>query len=106
VYSVLRKQRVPFSIGYWGTIFPNGVFALLTVELGSVLGSPVLNYLGAIFSGELKTIVTVCPYLIRAASRGVPALGLRLCKDASCCLEYVCLPITLCHEIRAGELVV
>ncbi|KAJ7284614.1 voltage-dependent anion channel [Mycena rebaudengoi] len=50
VYSVLRKQRVPFSVGYWGTIFPNGVFALLTVELGSVLGSPVLNYLGAIFS--------------------------------------------------------
>ncbi|KAJ7249020.1 voltage-dependent anion channel-domain-containing protein [Mycena rebaudengoi] len=46
-YSMLR---VPFSIGYWGTIFPNGVFALLTVELGSVLGSPVLNYLGAIFS--------------------------------------------------------
>ncbi|KAJ7249005.1 voltage-dependent anion channel [Mycena rebaudengoi] len=50
VYSVLHKQRVPFSVGYWGTIFPNGVFALLTVELGSVLGSPVLNYLGAIFS--------------------------------------------------------
>ncbi|KAJ7116390.1 voltage-dependent anion channel [Mycena epipterygia] len=50
LYSVLHRQTVPFSVAYWGTIFPNGVFALLTVELGSVLDSPVLNYLGAIFS--------------------------------------------------------
>jgi len=50
VGSVLRRQSVPFSIAYWGTIFPNGVVALLTVELGDVLESPILNYLGAIFS--------------------------------------------------------
>ncbi|KAJ6570167.1 voltage-dependent anion channel [Mycena vulgaris] len=50
IYSVLRRQSVPFSVAYWGIIFPNGVFALLTVELGSVLESPVLNYMGAIFS--------------------------------------------------------
>ncbi|KAJ7914940.1 voltage-dependent anion channel-domain-containing protein [Mycena leptocephala] len=48
--SVLRRQSLPFSVAYWGTIFPNAVFALLTVELGSVLESTVLNYLGAIFS--------------------------------------------------------
>ncbi|KAJ6630992.1 voltage-dependent anion channel [Mycena sp. CBHHK59/15] len=47
---ILRQKTVPFSVAYWGTIFPNGVFTLLTVELGSVLDSPVLNYLGAIFS--------------------------------------------------------
>jgi tellurite resistance protein TehA-like permease len=52
--SVLRRQSLPFSVAYWGTIFPNAVFALLTVELGSVLESTVLNYLGAIFSGELR----------------------------------------------------
>ncbi|KAK7032766.1 sulfite efflux pump SSU1 [Favolaschia claudopus] len=50
VGSVLLRQRVPFSISYWGTIFPNAVFALLTVQLGEELKSPVLNYLGAIFS--------------------------------------------------------
>lgn len=50
IYTVFRRQRVPFSVAYWGTIFPNGVFALLTVELGTVLESPVLNFLGAIFS--------------------------------------------------------
>ncbi|KAJ7746399.1 voltage-dependent anion channel [Mycena metata] len=50
ICNVLHRQSAPFSIGYWGMIFPNGVFALLTVELGVVLESPVLNYLGAIFS--------------------------------------------------------
>lgn len=52
VYGVVRKQSVPFTLGYWGMIFPNGVYALLTVELGVVLDSPVLNYLGVDFSGE------------------------------------------------------
>ncbi|KAJ7106495.1 voltage-dependent anion channel [Mycena crocata] len=50
IYSVIRRQSVPFAVVYWGTIFPNGVFALLTVELGTVLESRVLIYLGAIFS--------------------------------------------------------
>lgn len=56
VGSVVREQRIPFTVAYWGTIFPNGVFALLTVELGEVLESPTLHYLGAIFSGELRFI--------------------------------------------------
>ncbi|KAJ7678495.1 voltage-dependent anion channel [Mycena rosella] len=50
IYSVLRRQSIPFSVAYWGIVFPNAVFALLTVELGSILDSPVLHYLGAIFS--------------------------------------------------------
>jgi tellurite resistance protein TehA-like permease len=52
VGSVLPRQSISFSIATWGTIFPNGAFALLTVELGDVLESRALNYLGAIFSGE------------------------------------------------------
>ncbi|KAJ7183151.1 voltage-dependent anion channel [Mycena filopes] len=50
ICSVLHRQSAPFSIGYWGMIFPSGVFALLTVELGTVLESTLVNYLGAIFS--------------------------------------------------------
>ncbi|KAJ6468415.1 voltage-dependent anion channel [Mycena sanguinolenta] len=50
VGSVLRRQRIPFSVAYWGTIFPNALVALLTVELGVVLESRTLNYLGAILS--------------------------------------------------------
>ncbi|KAK7032845.1 sulfite efflux pump SSU1 [Favolaschia claudopus] len=47
---VLLRQRVPFSITHWDTIFPNNVFALLTVQLGEEPESRILNYLGAIFS--------------------------------------------------------
>ncbi|KAJ6629293.1 voltage-dependent anion channel-domain-containing protein [Mycena sp. CBHHK59/15] len=48
--EAIESKTVPFSVAYWGTIFPNSVFTLLTVELGSVLDSPVVNYLGTIFS--------------------------------------------------------
>lgn len=56
VYAVARKQAVPFSLAYWGLIFPNGVFALLSVELGTVLDSPFFHYFGAIWSGECNLI--------------------------------------------------
>ncbi|KAF8210974.1 voltage-dependent anion channel [Mycena galopus ATCC 62051] len=50
VGSVLRRQSIPFSVAYWGTIFPTALVALLTVELGVVLESRTLDYLGAILS--------------------------------------------------------
>ncbi|KAF8207144.1 voltage-dependent anion channel [Mycena galopus ATCC 62051] len=50
VGSVLRQQRIPLSVAYWGTIFPTALVALLTVELGVVLESRTLDYLGAILS--------------------------------------------------------
>ncbi|KAJ7650699.1 voltage-dependent anion channel [Roridomyces roridus] len=50
VYSVVRHRRLLFSLAYWGLIFPNGVFALFTVELGVFLDNAALNYLGAVFS--------------------------------------------------------
>ncbi|KAF7351341.1 Sulfite efflux pump SSU1 [Mycena sanguinolenta] len=49
VLCVLREQSIPFSVAYWGTIFPTALVALLTGELGVVLESHTLNYLGAIF---------------------------------------------------------
>ncbi|KAJ6487791.1 voltage-dependent anion channel [Mycena sanguinolenta] len=50
VRSVLRQQSIPFSITYWGTVFATALVARLTGELGVVLESRTLNYLGAIFS--------------------------------------------------------
>jgi tellurite resistance protein TehA-like permease len=50
IHAVRRKGTVPFSLGYWGVIFPNGVFALLSVQLGVVLDSPFFHYFGAISS--------------------------------------------------------
>ncbi|KAJ7735444.1 voltage-dependent anion channel-domain-containing protein [Mycena olivaceomarginata] len=68
VGSVLRRQSISFSIATWGTIFPNGAFALLTVELGDVLESRALNYLGAIFS------VLVLLQWIYVLTKTIPAI--------------------------------
>lgn len=50
--SGFRGHREPFSIGYWGLIFPNGVFALLLVQLGTVLNSGFFRAFGATWTGE------------------------------------------------------
>ncbi|KAF7330300.1 Sulfite efflux pump SSU1 [Mycena venus] len=81
VGSVLRRQSVPFSVAYWGTIFPNGVFALLTVELGEVLESPTLNYLGAIFS------VLVCLLWLFVFAKTIPAVWNTSVFHSPCALK-------------------
>lgn len=50
--SGLRSNREPFSMAYWGLIFPNGVFALLLVQLGTVLNSSFFRAFGATWSGK------------------------------------------------------
>lgn len=40
------------SGAYWGTVFPDGVFALLSVQLGTILDSSFAHYFGAIWSSE------------------------------------------------------
>ncbi|KAG2342894.1 C4-dicarboxylate transporter/malic acid transport protein [Suillus weaverae] len=45
---VLKKEGgIPFSLAYHGLIFPNAVFALLSVQLGNVLNSNVFRGFGA-----------------------------------------------------------
>ncbi|KAF7375190.1 Sulfite efflux pump SSU1 [Mycena sanguinolenta] len=68
VGSVLRRQSIPFSVAHWGTIFPNALVALLTVELGVVLESRTLDYLGAILSGELRLMFSMLLFLVWLAN--------------------------------------
>ncbi|KAI8972219.1 voltage-dependent anion channel [Trametes punicea] len=48
---VRASSEIPFSMAYWGLIFPNGVFALLCVQLAKVLDSPVFRAIGAAWTG-------------------------------------------------------
>ncbi|KAI0769777.1 voltage-dependent anion channel [Trametes elegans] len=48
---VRASSQIPFSMAYWGLIFPNGVFALLCVQLAKVLNSPVFRAIGAAWTG-------------------------------------------------------
>jgi tellurite resistance protein TehA-like permease len=58
IYSVARKERIEFSVACWGLIFPNGGFALLSVQFGNVSGSHFFRYFGAIWSCECLYIST------------------------------------------------
>ncbi|KAH9895130.1 voltage-dependent anion channel [Cubamyces lactineus] len=48
---VRASSEIPFSMAYWGLIFPNGVFALLCVQLAKVLNSPAFRAIGTAWTG-------------------------------------------------------
>ncbi|KAM5545408.1 hypothetical protein V8D89_001021 [Ganoderma adspersum] len=51
IFRVRAEGELPFSMAYWGLIFPNGVFALCCLQLAKVLdGSPVFRAIGAAWS--------------------------------------------------------
>jgi len=50
IQHVLRRTQVPFKLSFWGMIFPNGVYANLTVALYQVLDVPFFRVWGAIYS--------------------------------------------------------
>ncbi|EKM54238.1 uncharacterized protein PHACADRAFT_257945 [Phanerochaete carnosa HHB-10118-sp] len=46
-----RSKRLPnFGLAWWGAVFPNGTYALLTVQLGNVLQSRFYHGFGAAWS--------------------------------------------------------
>ena len=49
IFSVVRKGKVPFSMAYWGMVFPHGTFAILSVQLAKVLDSPFFRVFGALW---------------------------------------------------------
>jgi len=56
--SVLKQSGTPrFGLAYWGLIFPNGVYALLSVQLGTVLDSGFFRVFGAIWSCTFSVTV-------------------------------------------------
>ncbi|PIL28698.1 transporter [Ganoderma sinense ZZ0214-1] len=50
IVHVRAQVKLPFSMAYWGLIFPNGVFALCCVQLSKVLDSGVFRAIGAAWS--------------------------------------------------------
>jgi len=57
IFSIVRKQKVPFSMAYWGMVFPHGTFASLSVKLALVLDSPFYRVFGSLWC-------CACPQLI------------------------------------------
>ncbi|KAH0827620.1 voltage-dependent anion channel [Lanmaoa asiatica] len=79
IFSVLKQSGTPcFGLAYWGLIFPNGVFALLSVQLGNVLDSGFFRAFGALWS------CVVFLLWITISIRTVPALIDRSIFNAPC----------------------
>lgn len=53
---VARTNKLPFSMAYWGLIFPNGTFALLSVQLAKTLDSGFFRAFGAAWSCIVFTL--------------------------------------------------
>ena len=49
IFSVVRKGKIPFSMAYWGMVFPHGTFAILSVQLARVLDSPFYRVFAALW---------------------------------------------------------
>lgn len=68
-FAIFRRfNKLPrFSVVYWSVVFPNGTFALLSVQLGNVLQSRFYHGFGAAWSIIVFTMWTIL------VIRGLPA---------------------------------
>ncbi|KAH8119506.1 voltage-dependent anion channel [Phellopilus nigrolimitatus] len=66
--DTLLKNTLPFKITFWGMIFPNGVYANLTIQLAGTIDSRILRVWGAIYA-----VFTLLLWLF-ATSRTLPSV--------------------------------
>ncbi|KAH8980605.1 voltage-dependent anion channel [Lactarius hatsudake] len=71
----------PFSLAYWGLIFPNGVYANLTIALGQVLDAAFFRVWGAVYA-----VVTLLLWIV-VFSRTVVRVHDGRIFDAPCLQE-------------------
>lgn len=50
IHTVLRKTRIAFKVPFWGLIFPNGVYANLTIALSRTFDSKFFRVWGSIYA--------------------------------------------------------
>ncbi|KAF8716699.1 hypothetical protein AX14_012237 [Amanita brunnescens Koide BX004] len=50
IASTLRKTRIAFTPNFWGLVFPNSVYATLTITLGNSLDAEFFRVYGAIYA--------------------------------------------------------
>jgi len=50
ISEVIPRTRLPFKVPFWGLIFPNGIYAALTIQLGHTFDCEFFRMWGAIYS--------------------------------------------------------
>ncbi|KAF8973295.1 voltage-dependent anion channel [Flammula alnicola] len=64
VYTALCKSVIAFRISFWGLVFPNGVYANLTIQLANTFNSRAFRVWGAIYA--IATLVLWMSIFIRS----------------------------------------
>ncbi|KAH9057394.1 voltage-dependent anion channel [Lactarius vividus] len=80
-YALRRRRAPPFTLAYWGLIFPNGVYANLTIALAQVLDVAFFRVWGAVYAG-----VTLLLWIV-VFSRTVVGIRNGRMFDAPCLQE-------------------
>ncbi|EGO25854.1 hypothetical protein SERLADRAFT_466566 [Serpula lacrymans var. lacrymans S7.9] len=89
ILNIVRKEKmIPFSIAYWGLVFPNAVYALLSVQLGKVLNSDFFLVFGTIWS------IIVFILWIVIFFKTIPAVMDRSIFKAPCLADATLLPFS------------
>ena len=73
VLSRYLKGNIPFNMGFWGFVFPLGVFTSATIILGKVTHVHFFSYLSMVFIGLLVLLWLLIAYgtLKRAINRSI-----------------------------------
>ncbi|KAG2111206.1 voltage-dependent anion channel [Suillus discolor] len=67
----LRRERIEFRLSFWGTVFPNGVYANLNLALATTFSSTFFRVWGSIYSvGTLILWVCIALPTIRMVPSG------------------------------------
>eukprot|EP00878_Enallax_costatus_P012147 GHUV01012684.1.p2 GENE.GHUV01012684.1~~GHUV01012684.1.p2 ORF type:complete len:232 (+),score=16.24 GHUV01012684.1:2542-3237(+) len=61
--SATIRHGIPFNLGWWGLVFPLGVYTGSTIKLGLVVHSMVFTVLGAIAVGVHVVVTLIVSYL-------------------------------------------
>ncbi|GJJ09822.1 hypothetical protein Clacol_004046 [Clathrus columnatus] len=72
-HNLMKGERMPFTLAFWGLVFPNGVNALLTIQLGNAMDSTLFHVLGSIHGAAvvLMWLLLVLPTVIHVWDRRI-----------------------------------
>ena len=94
------KGRIPFNMGFWGFIFPLGVYTSATIILGKVLQSSFFSYLSIVFIILLVILWIIVAFgTIKRAVNGsifvAPCLNTGCSRISPICEARIEMPQTL-----------
>ncbi|CAA7263168.1 unnamed protein product [Cyclocybe aegerita] len=83
VYSTLRRSWITFRLSFWGLVFPNGVYANLTIQLADKFDSSAFRVYGAIYAVAtliiwtsifLRSLLEIKYFFVKPSERQSPRI--------------------------------